>query len=88
MGQLSTVAELALNCFHHAGFGMSPFKALYGREPPNLIFTQPSATTPPSAAEVIRERGVLLVELCHNLERASNECANLLTNIVAMLNLR
>lgn len=35
-------AELALNCFHHAGLGMSPYKALYGRELPSLIFAAPS----------------------------------------------
>ena len=50
-------AELALNCFHHAGLGMSPFKVLYGREPPKLIFAPPPATMPPSVAEIIRERG-------------------------------
>lgn len=63
-------AELALNCFHHDGLGMSPFKALYGREPPSLIFAPPSATTPPSVADIIRQREELLVELGRNLERA------------------
>ena len=53
-------AELALNCFHHVGLGMSPFKALYGREPP-------SAATPPSVAELITQRSELLVELRRNL---------------------
>ena len=49
---------------------MSPFKALHGREPPSLVFAPPSAATPPSAAELIRQRGELLVELRRNLERA------------------
>lgn len=63
-------AELALNCFYHAGLGMSPFKALYGREPPSLVFASSSDITPPSVADLIRQRSGLLVELRRNLERA------------------
>lgn len=63
-------AELALNCFYNAGLGMSPFKALYGRDLPSLVFAPPSAATPPSAAELITQRSELLVELRRNLERA------------------
>ena len=63
-------AELALNCFHHAALGTSPFRALYGREPPLLVAAPPSAKTPPKAADLIRQRGELLVELRRNLERA------------------
>lgn len=65
-----TWAELALNCFHHVGLGMSPFKALYGRELPSLIFAPPSAATPPSVADIVRQRGELLVELRRNLKCA------------------
>ncbi|XP_047945555.1 receptor kinase-like protein Xa21 [Salvia hispanica] len=49
---------------------MSPFKALYGREPLSLIFDPPSLATPPSVADLIRQWGELLVELRGNLERA------------------
>lgn len=38
-------AELALNCFHHAALGTSPFRALYSREPPLLVAAPPSAGT-------------------------------------------
>ncbi|XP_042035243.1 uncharacterized protein LOC121781586 [Salvia splendens] len=72
-------AELALNCFHHAGLGVSPFKALYGRDPPNLVFANPSNSTPPSVAEIIRQRSELLVELRRNLMKAQQrmrEAAN------------
>lgn len=34
-------AELSLNCFHHDGLGTSPFRALYGRDPPALIAAAP-----------------------------------------------
>ncbi|XP_042065700.1 uncharacterized protein LOC121809231 [Salvia splendens] len=63
-------AELALNCFHHAGLGTSPFKALYGREPPLLVAAAPSAKTPPNVADLINQRGELLIELRKNLSRA------------------
>lgn len=64
-------AELALNCFHHEGLGTSPFRALYGREPPALVAAQPSAKRhDPPTMELIRQRGELLVELRKNLERA------------------
>ncbi|XP_042032774.1 uncharacterized protein LOC121779504 [Salvia splendens] len=64
-------AELALNCFHHEGLGTSPFRALYGREPPALIAVQPSAArTDPEVADLIQQRGALLVDLRRNLEGA------------------
>ncbi|XP_057786354.1 uncharacterized protein LOC131003815 [Salvia miltiorrhiza] len=63
-------AELALNCSHHAGLGTSPFQALYGREPPALVAVSPPSTCPPAVADVIRQRGELLVWLRKNLERA------------------
>lgn len=63
-------AELSLNCFHHAGLGTSPFRALYGREPPLLVAALPSAKTPPNVADLIRERGELLVELRKKLAKA------------------
>lgn len=44
-------AELSLNCFHHVVLGTSPFRALYGREPPLLVATIPSAKTPPNVAD-------------------------------------
>ena len=68
-------AELALNCFHNASLGTSPFRALYGRQPPALIAAQPSATTPPKVADLIVQRGALLVELRRNLERAQQRMA-------------
>ena len=63
-------AELALNCFHHAALGTSLFRALYGREPPLLVGAPPSAKTPPNVADLIRERGELLIELRENLKKA------------------
>ncbi|KAL1556703.1 hypothetical protein AAHA92_12288 [Salvia divinorum] len=66
-------AELALNCFHHAGLGTSPYRALYGRDPPSLVAAPPPAKTPPNVAEMIRQRGELLVTLRRNLQRAQQK---------------
>lgn len=66
-------AELSLNCFHQAGLGTSPFRALYGREPLLLVASTPSTQTPPNVAELIRQRGELLVELRQNLLRAQQK---------------
>lgn len=63
-------AELSLNCFFHEGLGTSPFKALYGREPPPLVAAEPSQSTPSDVASLIRQRGELIVSLRANLERA------------------
>ena len=66
-------AELALNCFHNESIGTSPFRALYGREPPPLVASQPSAGRirhEPTVAALIEERATLLVELRKNLERS------------------
>lgn len=73
-------AELALNCFHHEGLGTSPFRALYGCDPPPLVAAQPSAARhDPAVTEIIEQRGALLVELRKNLQRAQQrmrEAAN------------
>lgn len=63
-------AELALNCYHHDGLGTSPFMALYGWEPPSLVTAAPSASCPPAVADIIRQRGELLVWLRKNLDKA------------------
>ena len=72
MGELLALAELSLNCFYHEGVGTSPFRALYGRDPPPLVAAEPSNTTPADEASLIRQRGVgeLIVALRANLEKA------------------
>lgn len=68
-------AELALNCFHHSGLGTSPYRALYGRDPPALEASPPSVKTPPNVAEMIKQRGELLVTLRRNLQQAQQRMA-------------
>ncbi|XP_042059642.1 uncharacterized protein LOC121804176 [Salvia splendens] len=68
-------AELALNCFHHSALGTSPYRALYGREPPSLVASPPSTKTPPNVADIIKQWGELLVTLRRNLLRAQQRMA-------------
>lgn len=70
-------AELALNCFYHEGLGTSPFRALYGREPPSLVAAVSSASCPSAIADVIRRRGELLVWLRKNLAKAQQRMRDL-----------
>lgn len=69
-------AGLALNCFHHEGSGVSPFTALYGRQPPLLVAAPPSTHTPPDVAVSIRQQGKLLVALQKNLEKVQQRMRN------------
>ena len=72
-------AELSLNCFHHVALCTSPFRALYGRDPPLLVAAVPSAKTPPNVAELVKQRGELLVELKRILSKAQ-QCMSAAAN--------
>ncbi|VFQ92321.1 unnamed protein product [Cuscuta campestris] len=52
-----------------AGLGMSPFQALYGREPPNLFATMSIRSRSPAVEELLRERADLLQDLKTNLTK-------------------
>ncbi|VFQ91119.1 unnamed protein product [Cuscuta campestris] len=65
-------AELALNCSHHEGIGMSPFKALYGRDPPLLFSTLSVRARTPEVEAVLQERADLLNDLKAHLSKMQN----------------
>ncbi|VFQ99596.1 unnamed protein product [Cuscuta campestris] len=62
-------AELALNCSRHEGLKVSPFQALYGREPPHVFATPSVRSKVPVIEEILIERAVVLEELKDNLRR-------------------
>ncbi|MCI20795.1 hypothetical protein A2U01_0041958, partial [Trifolium medium] len=49
---------------------MTPFKALYGRDPPYLTKYQTQENDPPALQEELKERDTILQQLKSNLERA------------------
>ncbi|VFQ93503.1 unnamed protein product [Cuscuta campestris] len=62
-------AELALNCSHHEGIGMSPFQALYGRTPPTIFATMPVNSRVASVEDMLKERAALLEDLKLHLSK-------------------
>jgi hypothetical protein len=63
-------AEYWYNTAFQTSIGMTPFKALYGREPPYLTRYEPQVNDPPALQEELMERDKILQQLKSNLERA------------------
>jgi hypothetical protein len=63
-------AEFWYNTALQTSIGMTPFKALYGRDPPALLRYEPQATDPPALQEQLMERDRILQQLKANLEKA------------------
>lgn len=54
----------------HQSIGMSPFKALYGRDPPTVIRYEIASTDPVSVQDMLQTRDTLLQLLKTNLLKA------------------
>ena len=63
-------AEFWYNTSFHTSIGMTPFKALYGRDPPALIRYTPEASDPVTLQEQLTNRDRILQQLKQHLERA------------------
>ncbi|GAU12540.1 hypothetical protein TSUD_182540 [Trifolium subterraneum] len=63
-------SEFWYNTALHTSIGMTPFKALYGREPPTLTRYEVQDNDPPALQEELMERDRILQQLKSNLERA------------------
>ncbi|WVZ18389.1 hypothetical protein V8G54_005711 [Vigna mungo] len=66
-------AEFWYNSSFHHSTGMTPFKAVYGRDPPQLIKYTVSNKDPPSVQEKLIERDATLNRLKAHLQKA--QCA-------------
>lgn len=69
-------AEYWYNTAYHSSIQMSPFKALYGREPPTLIRYQPDSADIASVQEQLTARDELLRQLKANLLKAQQYMKN------------
>lgn len=65
-------AEFSYNSHYHSGLKMSPFKALYGRDPPTIPVYTTRSTKIQSLDELLVEMTELLKTLKHNLEESRN----------------
>ncbi|XP_078431103.1 uncharacterized protein LOC144702949 [Wolffia australiana] len=63
-------AELSYNTSYHAAIKMSPFKAVYGREPPTLLRHGSPATPLDDLDHLLLERDQMLTLLRQHLSRA------------------
>ncbi|PNX93307.1 Ty3/gypsy retrotransposon protein [Trifolium pratense] len=63
-------SEFWYNTAFHTSLGMTPFKALYGRDPPTLTRTQITSQDPMELRELLANRDSLLTKLKTNLFRA------------------
>ena len=68
--QILPWAEYWYNTSFHHSIGMTPFKALYGRDPPTLIKYEISNQDPPSVQEMLMQRDLIIEELKKNMLKA------------------
>ncbi|KAG7537173.1 Chromo/chromo shadow domain [Arabidopsis suecica] len=65
-------AEFSYNTSFHSAIKTSPFKVVYGRDPPQLLRFEPGSTEIWDLEVQLRERDVMLLHIQHNLQRAQD----------------
>ncbi|CAL9231368.1 unnamed protein product [Arabidopsis halleri] len=65
-------AEFWYNTTYHSSIGMTPFKAVYGRDPPVLAGYESGSTPIQELDEQLLERDALLCDMKKHLESAAN----------------
>lgn len=65
-----TWAEFWYNTTYHTSIGMTPFKAVYGRDPPSILRYEPQNADPQYVREQLQDRDEILTQLKQKLTRA------------------
>lgn len=63
-------AEYWYNTSFHTSIGMTPFKVVYGRDPPTLVRNTTNTKDSPALQEMLVERDTVLQQLKANLSKA------------------
>ncbi|KFK28310.1 hypothetical protein AALP_AA8G499800 [Arabis alpina] len=63
-------AEFCYNSSYHSAIQMTPFKALYGRDPPSLLRFEDGSTTNANLETQLKERDAMIVILKQNILKA------------------
>ncbi|MCI30862.1 Ty-3/Gypsy retrotransposon polyprotein, partial [Trifolium medium] len=66
------LAEFWYNTSFHSAIGMTPFEALYGRKPPNMVHYSAGQHSIASVDELLTQKTQILKVLKENLIRARN----------------
>lgn len=69
-GQWFSWAEYWYNSSHHSSLGTTPFKPLYGRDPPKILRYNDTPIANAAVDEMIQDRDSLLEEIKGNLLKA------------------
>ena len=70
MVQVFAWAEYCYNTSFHSSLGMSPFKAVYGHDPPSILDYIPTTATIEVGDQLLTQRQDLLQQLKDNLVKA------------------
>ncbi|WVY94508.1 hypothetical protein V8G54_033596 [Vigna mungo] len=65
-------AEFWYNTAYHHSSGMTPFKVVYGRDPPQLTKYTPNASDPPAVQDDLTKRQEMISKLKQNLLRSQH----------------
>lgn len=69
-------AEYWFNTSFNISAGMTPFKALYGRDPPSIFHMDDTASAVEEVNEQVRTRNLILTELKNHLVHAQQRMKN------------
>ncbi|XP_010262237.1 PREDICTED: uncharacterized protein LOC104600803 [Nelumbo nucifera] len=69
-------AEYCYSTSYHSSLGMTPFRVVYGRDPPRLLSYEPGSTRLEEVDRNLQDRNALLAEVSQRLQQAQARMKN------------